>query len=158
MPVVPRLRSIHGFTLIEMMVVITIIGIVAAIVVPQFSFADADAKKNAAASITRTVQLKIAEYHAKHGSYPDAIDGNWFANGALPSHPYDTSKPANVVVQNDPRKRFLSQKVSGNLIYWYNSANGMFHLRIPDQGSAAANLALYNEINHCTAESLSQTR
>lgn len=154
-----HVRLHRGFSLIEIMVVVVILGILAAIVVPRFVNASEQATTNSAAAITRNVQLKITEYFAQHGEYPATIDGSWFLEGALPANPFDPAGGSTLIVQNIANKVYLQNKTSASnsQIYWYNRPTGTFHIRIPDQGSDSENLAYYNQVNHTDAQAMNQT-
>lgn len=148
---VPAAR--RAFTLVEVLIVVVILGILAAIVVPQFANASAEAQHAAATQLVGVVQRKIDEYHALRGKWPTAIDGNWFSPPGLPTNPY-ASGPASLTVENIVGKTELQIKHTngGPMIYWYNQANGIFHTRVPWQGSNQKTLDLYNRINHCAAK------
>ncbi len=61
----------HGFTLIELMIIVTIIGILAAIVIPTFSNANDTAKGSSVASQLNTVKKSLVMYNTDHdGQYP----------------------------------------------------------------------------------------
>lgn len=61
-----------AFTLVELMIVVIILGILAAIVVPQFTEASSDAQLNAMTSNLRVIRGQIELYKLQHNStYPD---------------------------------------------------------------------------------------
>ncbi|MEM7622462.1 MAG: prepilin-type N-terminal cleavage/methylation domain-containing protein [Planctomycetota bacterium] len=62
----------RGFTLIEVLIVVLIIGLLAAVVVPQFSSAATDARDSTAAAQARTVELQLELYLVRFGSFPTA--------------------------------------------------------------------------------------
>ena len=66
-----RTRSIRrGFTLIEILIVVVILGILAAIVIPQFSDASDDAAANSAQSTLNMIRKQIELYRFKESAEP----------------------------------------------------------------------------------------
>jgi general secretion pathway protein G len=62
-----RTRKNSGFTLIEILIVVIILGILAAIVIPQFTNASTEAKQSSMASQLQTLRSQIGTYVAQHG-------------------------------------------------------------------------------------------
>lgn len=64
----------RGFTLVELLIVVIILAILAAIVIPQFSGATVDAQEGALDSNLNALRSAIDLYRAQHGGvYPGAV-------------------------------------------------------------------------------------
>ena len=69
-----------AFTLVEILIVVIILGILAAIVIPQFSEASDDARLSSMVSDLQTVRCQLELYRVEHGIYPDGVDSTaWVA-------------------------------------------------------------------------------
>lgn len=93
----------RGFTLVEILIVVVILGILAAIVVPQFTNASQQAIKGALASQLQTINTQVELYRVQNaGALPNATsetdpvgsgsNGGW---GVLVSGQYLKSMPKN---------------------------------------------------------------
>jgi general secretion pathway protein G len=72
----------RGFTLVEILIVVVILGILAAIVVPQFTNASQQAIKGALASQLQTVNTQIELYRVQNaGSLPNTDAGDPMLGG-----------------------------------------------------------------------------
>jgi general secretion pathway protein G len=61
-----------GFTLVEILIVVIILGILAAIVIPQFTNASQDARKNSLTSQLQTIRSQLELYKLQHKDKPPA--------------------------------------------------------------------------------------
>ncbi len=68
-------RNKDGFTLIEILIVVTILAILAAIVMPQFSSATKLTSENALRDDLRSMRTQILLYNAQHGGTPPGYPG-----------------------------------------------------------------------------------
>ncbi|WP_028621732.1 type II secretion system major pseudopilin GspG [Pseudomonas sp. Ant30-3] len=97
-------RAQHGFTLIEIMVVVVIIGVLGAIVVPQFMSRPDQAKVTAARVDVQAIATALEMYRLDNFNYPSTQQGlealnkrpsgmpparNWNPQGYLKSLPVD---------------------------------------------------------------------
>ncbi len=64
-----------GFTLVEILIVVIILGILAAIVIPQFTNASQDARKNSLTSQLQTIRSQIELYKLQHQDAKPALLG-----------------------------------------------------------------------------------
>ena len=65
-----KIRARRGFTLIELVVVIAILGILAGLAIPRFLDATATARGSRIVADMRTIDSAIVIYNAKTGSLP----------------------------------------------------------------------------------------
>lgn len=76
-----RTRRMTGFTLVEILIVVVILGILAAIVVPQFTSASNEAIKGALQSQLQTINTQVELYRVREqGAFPNfasAVNNGW---------------------------------------------------------------------------------
>lgn len=65
------MKAEEGFTLIELMIVIAVIGVLAAIAVPKMSGVTGKAKVAQVKADFKAVQSALEMYYAEHQAYPD---------------------------------------------------------------------------------------
>jgi prepilin-type N-terminal cleavage/methylation domain-containing protein len=90
--------TIKGFTLVELIVVISIVGILASIVFANFGGARAAARDDIRKANLKELQLAIQLYKAQNGVYPKADptcspsgDSRWFGPGANTGPQFNSS-------------------------------------------------------------------
>lgn len=66
-----------GFTLIELIIVVAILGVLAAIAVPRFTSKTDEAKRAAAQAEVRTMQNILEIYYAETDVYPKTENDAW---------------------------------------------------------------------------------
>ncbi len=64
-----------AFTLVEILIVVIILGILAAIVIPQFTNASTDARKSSLKSQMQTLRSSVELYKLQHGDKFPTADG-----------------------------------------------------------------------------------
>lgn len=67
------MQAKRGFTLVEILIVVVILGILAAIVIPQFTQASTEAKTNSLCSDLQTLRSQIELYKVQHNDNPPTL-------------------------------------------------------------------------------------
>ena len=68
-----KMNGEQGFTLIELMIVIAIIGILAAVAIPQLTGVRGEANVSAVQSELKNLQTSLEMYYVQNSSYPGAL-------------------------------------------------------------------------------------
>lgn len=66
-------KRVIGFTLVELVIVVLILSVLAAIVIPQFTSSTDDAKRSALDSSLAGIRTAIDLYYQNHGHYPSSV-------------------------------------------------------------------------------------
>lgn len=101
-------RSVrHAFTLVEILIVVVILGILAAIVIPQFTEASQESAATATYNELQKLRRHMDAYRARNaGLFPDVEEGNgtW---GQIIGPDHLLSAPSNPWVGGSNRRRIV---------------------------------------------------
>jgi general secretion pathway protein G len=64
----------RGFTLLELLIVISIIAILAVTIIPNFIGFDTEARISASLTNLNTLRTRVTMYRAKEGEYPESLN------------------------------------------------------------------------------------
>ncbi|MFP4146065.1 MAG: type II secretion system protein [Phycisphaeraceae bacterium] len=71
-------KANKGFTLVEILIVVVILGILAAIVIPQFTSASESARASSTVSQLQAIRSQLELAQVDHlGEYPDLVANGW---------------------------------------------------------------------------------
>ncbi|MBN2375402.1 MAG: prepilin-type N-terminal cleavage/methylation domain-containing protein [Sedimentisphaerales bacterium] len=114
-------KRASGFTLIEILIVVIILGILAAIVIPQFTEASSEARESSLVSNLQTLRSQLGLYKVQHNDeYPDDTSSATFetcmtektdvtgaTDGTDDFGPYMQNIPDNPFITNDALPLFV---------------------------------------------------
>jgi len=155
----------RAFTLVELMIILAVLGILAAIVVPYYSESTDLARIETMAVNVSEVRLQIIAHAGKGdvdlspGGSPKQVESTWFRNNTFPEHAW-TARPMSIEVVNAaadvvyPAVKVYGPGVSDS---WYNATNGAFCVRVPAMRTDALTLETFNNANKVGATTLNQT-
>jgi type II secretory pathway pseudopilin PulG len=148
--------------LIEILIVVIILGILAAVIVPQFTEAADDSRINSTALLVKSIQRKLETEKARSGVYPAALDPTWFEGQTLPRNPFypdvtDTSGTLfEIVSTNNLHPQNKTDPTAG--VFWYNTQNGILRARVTPGVDNADTMRIYNATNQAEITKLNQQK
>lgn len=116
------LKNRRGFTLIELMIVITIIGILAAIAAPNYQLGIVKAREAVLMEDLYSFYTTIDQFYADQGKYPDSlqelVDKKYLR--AIPKDPFTKASDSWVVVAPPTTE---GQDVKGSVYEVHSGSN-----------------------------------
>ena len=124
-----RVAPQGGFTLVEVLIVVVILGILAAVVIPQFSTASDDAHDAAVRRDLQIIRHQIGIYRVKNQTDPQLIDDQWLE---MVTGEYLGSPPVNPLNGST----LVSGMPGAEIAWvWRDSGNGTFNIYATDATS-----------------------
>ena len=104
------MRSKKGFTLVELMIVVLILGALAAIAIPRIMGGAETARISACSTNIDMLNSQIELYYANEGVWPASLaaltsDPNYFPDTAAPTCPFGTAYNYNASHRIDPHSQ-----------------------------------------------------
>jgi len=134
------MRAKSGFTLVEILIVVVILGILAAIVIPQFTSASTEAKESALVSDLQAIRSQIELYKIQHndnlpgtdlsGDFVTAMTTNTDQDGApggrfgpymrqIPVNPFSTAAAGESSVESGAAKKDPAVVGDNATAWWF---------------------------------------
>jgi len=106
------MQNKKAFTLIELLIVITIIAILAATIIPNFVGFDTEARITATKTNLDSIRTRIVLFRAKEGRYPDSLEEllTTYYNDAGVQKPYLKSMPPEMLSDKKGNDAFIDIK------------------------------------------------
>ncbi len=152
-----RKQMARGFTLVEILIVVVILGILAAIVIPQFSSASESAKSSSLVSQIQTIRSQLELAQVQHnGTYPDLVNDGWdvMTSETEPDSAYTTATDGSgnevgPYLQQAPSNPFAADPNASTAVAaddsaaWnYDNTTGMIRAVVDLTNAQATNLGL----------------
>ncbi|MEM9753497.1 MAG: prepilin-type N-terminal cleavage/methylation domain-containing protein [Planctomycetota bacterium] len=159
-----RTYAKKGFTLVEILIVVVILGILAAIVIPQFTQASESARASSLKSQLQTIRSQLELYQVQHlGDYPtlanlQANDDAWgnmttltnedgTTTGTPELGPYLQKAPSNPFANSADSTAVIALAADGSVsgagattAWAYNETNGEIKAIVPNAKALDLNL------------------
>src|SRR6185436_6928943 len=89
-------QMLKGFTLIELMIVVAIIGILAAVAIPQYQDYTVKAKLSKVTGVAAPVKTALALYNQEQGGFPTSGGATMWTSIGLSTAPSGTTEVASL--------------------------------------------------------------
>ena len=136
-------RKVSGFTLIEMLVVVVVMAILAAIVLPKFQDQSRRSKESALKSNLAQIRSSVATFQADTGYYPKALSDLAATSAASVSGAYDTSGTAQTITATDWHGPYITGSVPNDPV---SASAFTYSVTSPNVGKVSSS-ATGNDLN-----------
>lgn len=113
-----KIKKRNGFTLVEIMIVLLIIGIISSVLIPNYSSIQGKSKESAVKSVCRTLQVALESYNLTTGTYPSNSLSIEELSILLTNANCLSKTPQNPFTN----QHYTNSDTSGKITYTYNSA------------------------------------
>jgi len=136
-------RKSKGFTLVELVIVITVLGVLAAVAVPKFFDFSGDSKEAACRAAIGGTRAAVSNFYAYSATsagggsatYPTLTElqtnGTVMSNAGIPDNPYSTGSDKNAIVAGTTKGTPVTTGTTGAWCYkastgefWADTASG----------------------------------
>jgi MSHA pilin protein MshA len=116
-----------GFTLIELVMIIIILGILAAVAIPKYYSLQADARSAAEQGVVGGVRAGISTYFAQNKAWPSSLDGASSGACASTNACFDTVLAQGGITTSDWTTNGSDSYTGPNSgVYLYDDTEGSF--------------------------------
>lgn len=125
-------KNRSGFTLIELVIVVLVLGIIAAVAAPKLFDVTTDARENATRQSLTTIRNAIELYRASSGVYPPASTITTALRSSLTGGTFPSPQVGSHSDDNNVRSFTGTFSSSGTDGWAYNETTGEFYLNDPN--------------------------